>query len=873
MACIKSTINCQSLVSTWKYQPEHLLFGKAPLRITMPLPLPEVPLQDPCTAIYNGKLYAYQPDAFQALDLKEGGTWSRLSMGTPVNGSTCVQGTIEGKNSFILVGGSTTTHDYHGLQHYDFAADKWISDKPLDGVAVNRQHHGAAFLPQSSSILIYAGFQDGTVMPSTQTFIIHTQPPYDVEAFESNTPPVIDPLMLSYNTSHALMLGGDPSNTKISTFSPKDGWQQMNVTLEHGLRDSSKVQAAIWTGSGGSKVLELFDMSVTPNKLTTIVLTNGTNSTWATKTPRSYPRSSHHRPRRRKREMSLADRPAYNSSGAPQNERTGFSLSTDPATGLVVAAGGDSQQPLAMFNQTSNQWIDVGQFFGPKSIPTATSTPVPSTSATISSSPTATTAPAAANNHARNQSLTILGAVLGGVLGAAVLLVMALLLLRLYRKRRDRRRELGKAEYAMDTKQDPMDFSDIGAPYMTEAGGSASRSPDPAHSRSKSERSIDPKAIDRNVTASSESRRALLHAKGDSTGSSKSFWARAGKSGDRSPPPQISAPIMGPSLSRTLLSPESRNDARAETGWSRYFTTNNSREVLSNMQNPQQDHSTDPRPATYLSSSRTQSDYASSNPHESAEVEPLNFNGSHVLQPSGAGITSPNNSRPGLGLAITQGSSPDRDREKTPDTPSTPVSNLSETDDPHNYSHESEGHDSWTPVGAAGERNSNWTDERPISSLHSSRLYAHPGERVEIPNFPMPSSARNSTAPSPKAKSAQVELSSPSQPPMIKSPHFPDQPGLRNVITKDLIRTKSGRLQATGELRTGTQRIKPATNTVAVGNSPVTSASDQPYSSFPRPKEQAVTPSGGGQEIEDMSWLNLGTSSEQQDKNAYFSGR
>ena len=877
----------------------------------MSTPQPPVPLEYPCTTIYNNKLFAYQSNAFQCLDLKDGGHWSQLPMGVSTNGSTCVQGTFDGKPAFIVIGGSSSTPEYRGMQHYDLTSSQWTTDNPTDGVAVNRKGHGVAFLEQSSAVLVYAGTQDNDIMLSSQTFIIHTTSPYTVEAFESSAPPVAYPLMLSYNTSHALMLGGSTTNKDLSLFNPQSGWSNMGITLQEGLKGSSETQAATWSGADGGELLEIFDMSVTPNQISTLLLQNATESGHAQRRTRSYVSTPHLSNKRQKRDTTLAERPAYNSTLAPQETRSGFSLSSDQKSGLVVATGGSTQSPLAIFNQTSNQWIDPDNLLGVQPTPTtAQSTPSISPSATTSIAPSATSAAPAANKHVRDKSLTILGGVLGGVLGAAVLLVIILLLLRLYRRRRDRMREQRKAEYSMDDKRDPMDLSDLNMTLMKETGPSTLGTPEPTHQRNKSvrsERSLDPKTIDRGLTASSESKRALLHAKGDSAGSGNSFWSRGKRSPERLAP-QISAPILGPPFAKPFLSPESPRveQQREETGWSRYFANNNSREMLSTFPQPQQTRVVNPpRPETYLSNSQTQSDYgssqiASSHP-QSAEVEPLNFRGSHPLAPSNAGIPPSNASRAGvglgLGLAITHGPSPDRDRHDEPETPST-VSNVSGSHEFHDYSHESEGHDSWSPVPASNERNSNWTDDRPISSVHSSRLYAHPGERVVIPNFPMPNSARNSTAPSPKVGSPRNERADPLRGPMAT-------PGLRNVISKDLVRTRSGRLQATSDIRTGTQRVIPNNNAqsgptsfldtgLATRNPPPSSAyplepQDQPFRSFPRPREQpqAQQPQlrqppaqrrRGDSDTEDMSWLNLGTSAEQhgpsvRDVDLYFPGR
>ena len=799
----------------------------------MSVPTPSISLKNQCSVIYNDTLYVYQVNAFQSLSLKNGGKWTQLALGVPTNGSACVQGAVNGQDSFIVVGGSTSIQNYQGMQYYSFVSNTWHSLTPLTPIAENRFGHGAAYLSKSSSVLMYAGFQDNSYAPSSQTFLMQTAPPYTIQAFESDATPVMNPLIIPWNTSHALMLGGDSKNTKIFTFGPQDGWQQLNVSLSEPLKDSTKVQATILDGNDGSKILELFDMSTSPNQLSTLLLQNATNPPLSSTKSRSYIQSRHHPPKRWKRDPALADRPAYNNTLAPQNTRVGFSLTQDPTIGLVIAVGGDNQVPLAIFNQTGNQWVDSTQFFRNKPSPTSassgTSSPHSSTitSAAASSSPAA----AASDKAVRNKSLTILGGVLGGVFGIAILLILVLLLLRQCRMRKDKKLQRQNSSYALEDKAE-MDFADVGADYMKETGTPFE---EPGNHRrkasEKSEASVKVRATDRSGAVSSQSKRALLHAKGDSAGSGKSFWSRGTKSPDKSPP-FISAPILGPSPplmrtspSRTIGSPDPRTEARTATGWSTYFTNNNTN-------SSRQSNDPDGRPSTYLSNSQSQSDYTTStHPHASAEVEPLTFRASQnpSLHPTNARVMSSSGvARQGLGLALTHGISPARDCG--PPTPSTLVSDMDEDEYAHHSN--SDGQDSWTPVPAGSERESHGTDLR-VSSVYSAN-YPHPGERVRIPNFPtVPSSQR------PSANNSMVGL------PTFTA-NDPNR-GLRNIASKDFIQTPSGRERAVPPAGTG-QLFDYRTSQVRT---------------FPRSREDLEGRGGGGSHTEDMSWLNLGTSLDQ----------
>lgn len=827
----------------------------------MVLPTPPVPLKNHCSIIYNNVLYTYQVDAFQSLELKDGGTWTQLPMGVATNGSACVRGSVNDDGAFIVVGGTTnsSTQNYDGLQHYSFTSSKWQTDNPLDSVAMDRVGHGAAYLSQSSSILLYGGSQNSNNAPSSQTFLMETTPPYNVQAFNSDAPPVSDPLMLPFNATHALMLGGDPTNTKVFTFGPNEGWQQTNVSLQNGVKDSSKVQAALIGGSDGSKVLELFDMSTSPNQVSTLVLQNATTTSQSTKRSRSL--SAHHPSKRRRRDTTLADRPAYNNTLAPQDSRDGFSLASDPNTGLVVATGGDDQVPLAMFNQTGNQWIDPNTFFGNEPSPTPSPTTAPTASPSNSTAPVAasSSAAAAANSHVRNKSLVILGGVLGGVFGFALLLVLALLLIRCCRKRREKRqREQHDSSYSLDNKAE-MDFADVGADYMKEAGGTFEGNHRRNRSGNHPDTGVNIRGTERAGAASSQSKRALLHAKADSAGSGRSMWSRGTKSPDKDrTAPYISAPIMEPfdghmgntHAATSRASPDPRTEPRNDTGWSRYFTNNNSKDF--NTAAAEQDQET--RPATYLSQSDYTSRTASTHPHASAEVEPLSIRASEnpFIYPPNSRVMSPTGfPRPTLGVALTHGRTPVHNDE--PPSPTSFVSDIDEEDEYARHSH-SDGQDSWTPVAASGERGSTYSDSRDprdppetrvarTSGMFRDSRLPHPGERVKIPNFPaVPDSQRAS-----RRNSQNMSPTSPMN----------DDRGLRNIASKDFAR--SGHAEDLSVPHAGPGRLP---DNVTYGGTQVRT--------FPRRKEDLGPRGRGGSQTEDMSWLNLGTSTEQANNHLHY---
>ena len=804
----------------------------------MSLPLPPVALKDHCSIIYSNTLYTYQRDAFQSLPLEDGAQWSKLSMGVSTNGSTCLQGTAHGQDVLFVVGGSTgsSAEDYTGLQRYTFKDKTWETCRPQTNVTQNRLLHGSTFLEESSSILLYGGSQDGETTPSSQTFLISSKAPYTVRSFNSQAPPVIKPLMLPWNTSHALMFAGDSQNTALFTFGPEVGWHQLNVSLSAGLPDSSKVQAAIIDAQDGGRALEIFDMSVIPNNLTTHLLQNATGPTstqHSTSSPSPtvtasassssgpiLPQVTIVSPKRLKRATSLQGRPAYDSALAPQDARDGFSLAQG-SDGLVVASGGNDKAVLAIFNQTGNQWVDADQFFGvskPKnsnSVPTSSST---SPSASITAQPSTSSSPAAtppAHDGTKNKSLTILGATLGAVFGVAAILVLILLLLRWLRRKRENKRRGSRDKYDMD-------FADQGADDMQEAGGSFAKASSKHHHNISGNSATSVTIMGGKRNSSQQSKRALFHKKGNSEASNKSPFGRS-KSPLAPSPPLISEPILdsypGQSANPPGTTPSPRTEPRTDTGWSKYWN-NSSTNIDAMAASAPQRHESYTSTSDYESSRVT-----SSNPHESAEVEPLNVRASQL--PPNARVVSPTSGMPlQTGLALSSGAHAPAE----PPTPTTLVSDIDEEDEYRMHaSREPDGTSSWTPI-AASDRGSTWTDRPESSAYADSMIYPHPGERVRIPNFPRVPSRRPSNRQNTR--------------PPVRQDSQGSSRGMRSAAAKDFA---TGPPPSRAPDPPNTRRIMPGYGAHEVRT-------------FPRRPDELGPRGRGGPNTEDMSWLNIGTS-------------
>jgi hypothetical protein len=433
----------------------------------MSAPVPPTDLEGHCSAIYDNTLYVLSPNSFLSLPLKQHAQWSKESMGVPVKGAACVQS----DSALYVVGGSTSRSGYSGMQVYDFARKSWRTLPVEVDVLSGRTDHSIAYLPDTQQILSYAGAQpNAPSYLSSQTFLVSTQSPYDILAFTSEAPPGHLPIVASFNTSHAVMVGGSDLNTQIYTFGPSDGWQRMPTDIPGPLDPSSR--ATIIDGSDGSRVMEVYDLSTSPNNVTQIVLL-GPGGTIAT-TGQTIGSSSSSR--KRKRDLTLQNWPPYNSANAPDVTRTDCGVAQGP-DGIAVISGGSEEVPVAIFNQDRNSWVDVDKFFDSKqrqqplqpsqSTGTTTSRPTPATSSTPTSS-TTEAAGGSSDSSAHDRMLRTLGITLGVLCGIAAIFIIVLLFLR-WRKMKKR-----KQEGYLDEKNDGarMSFQDRGASFMKEAGGS-----------------------------------------------------------------------------------------------------------------------------------------------------------------------------------------------------------------------------------------------------------------------------------------------------------------------------------------------------------------------------------------------------------------
>lgn len=397
-----------------------------------------------------------------SLPLRLRGNWTTLDRGEPVRDARCLLGGKAGdpsKSALYVVGGSSDSADYSGLQMYSFADAKWETIKLPTMDLHNRVNHGAAYLKGSSSIVVYAGSTDGSTVAATGTFTISlAQQPYTVDSWQAQgAPAALNPALFTWDDNTIVLLGGGPTSDQAYLFSIGDGWRTSGVTLEGGLPSGSGL--AMVNGEDGSKVLEIFNMGTVPNKVEFVPLVqpNGELAQPGQQIkfkPKTNLKSS---PKLRKRLSGLSNFPEYDGSLAPNITRNSFSVAQSD-DGLVVISGGSTKEPVAIFNQTDNSWVNTTQLFlgdttvrKPAKTTTSTSAtvtpteiPSPTTSSTASASASASIIPGTGFTSSPNTSTgLIIGATLGSLAGFGALLAILLVVLRVVHKERERQSSAG----------------------------------------------------------------------------------------------------------------------------------------------------------------------------------------------------------------------------------------------------------------------------------------------------------------------------------------------------------------------------------------------------------------------------------------------
>lgn len=455
----------------------------------MTVPEPPIELKGHCSVISGNTLYAFSSKGFVSIPLEVNGNWTILNPGVPVSDPVCLKGGIEGSENadeaLYVLGGTATTADstYSGLQRFSFKDQTWQKLGSGATSMSERTGHGAAFVASGSSIIVYAGWNQGAgtnTYPSAYTVLISTKAPYFIKSELSQEASSLDnPQLLPLNSTHVGMFGGD-GNHAVYTYSVGPGWVRSPVSLPTAISTSTPL--TLLSGSGEGKVLEFFNMDASPNTVTNYEIFN---SDGKPQSPAVVVRSS-------SQKRSTGNYPTYNDTFAPANKWSDYALAQGN-NGLVVLSSGQSNDSLAIFNQTSNSWVNSTELFQGKSIqhvltanttsstimtPTATPTPSASTSASATPSST-TTAAAAANDGSHTDIKLIIGAVLGSVCGVIIILLVLLWLLKRERTRRDRNGQTRGGD-----SKDRLSFQDQGIEPLAGGAYPMAKSPVPVASMS-----------------------------------------------------------------------------------------------------------------------------------------------------------------------------------------------------------------------------------------------------------------------------------------------------------------------------------------------------------------------------------------------------
>lgn len=378
----------------------------------MSLPKPPLSLDNSCSVIHGNTLYSYSPQGFLSLPLEDSAEWKKLSAAVSVTGGTCV-GTNPSNAAdaaLFIVGGTSSVGDYTGLQMYKFSTGNWTTITPSVPVTQNRLLHGSTYIPADDVILVYAGSQDGSTGPSTQTFTIQASEPYGALSFQSSAAPAISPLVMSWSNADAAMMSGDGVDGNIYWFNPTAGWRYSGAGIAPPInRASGSVNVALVSGDDGSKNLYAFDLSKSPNAVSRTIVQDAAGNPLANSAPIAargldddISESSE------KRSLTLSNWPQYNSTFAPTDARQNYAIAQAP-DGTVVFSGGNAQVPLAIFDADKNGWVDAADLLGDKKQSvqdfTSTTTTTKSKTKTTSSSRSKSTTHSVSTTHSASTTL------------------------------------------------------------------------------------------------------------------------------------------------------------------------------------------------------------------------------------------------------------------------------------------------------------------------------------------------------------------------------------------------------------------------------------------------------------------------------------
>ncbi|KAL3480258.1 hypothetical protein BJX99DRAFT_221010 [Aspergillus californicus] len=420
----------------------------------MIVPEPPATLEGHCSVIYNNTLYTYSSNGFASIPLERNGTWSELSMSDePVSNAACVRGGIDGsekQQALYVIGGTSSRSKSNppGLQRYTFNNETWETISTETENLSNRTAHSAIYLKSSSTIFIYGGSQIDDPEGSGDTFHVNTAEVSHVLS-GNGLDPSYSPVLFKNNDEEAVLFGGNAHPQAIYYWTLDGGWTEASFNMSTPVPKGTK--SALLSQANGEKMLETFDLSVSPNTIDyKVIMTRSGQSS-----------------EKRKR-----DYPSYDDTLAPTMTRQDYSLAQDD-DGLIVLSGGSGTESLSIFNGTSNSWVNSTKlFYGDMSEQEILGS---TTTTTSSSIPTATetesTTPASSSGSSDKDNIgTIIGATLGALVGVALILILTLFFIK---RKKDKMRKAGGID------KDRLSFQDQGVEPLARSAYPMAESPAP----------------------------------------------------------------------------------------------------------------------------------------------------------------------------------------------------------------------------------------------------------------------------------------------------------------------------------------------------------------------------------------------------------
>ncbi|USP74382.1 hypothetical protein yc1106_01656 [Curvularia clavata] len=824
----------------------------------MALPKPIYPLKEHCSVIYEGTLYVYSPAGFQSLKLEEGAKWQALPMDVSLTGGVCVKAVPKGNTQdakLFIVGGrvneTASNWNYPGLMHYTFSKKKWDWQRSESWNTQNRVNHGAAYLQDSQNILVYSGSQSDGASPSSETFLMSTVAPYAVSGLPSaGAPPSVKPMLMDVNSNTAFLVGGGASNTAVWKFTEAEGWRNLNVALQQPITNQDAVQCSIISNKDGGIALQKFDMSATPNTVERILLLNKDGSPAAPGTRVGGKAGG------KSKRATLNSWSPYNETFAPTVPRSGYSLAQG-TDGTTVATGGNDQEPIALFDDQKNSWMNATAVFSGQQVlvnsvssSTISATATSSVSAPATSSPTSTGVAASPVGPPSNKGrmLTVLGATLGTIFGIAVLLILILVCLK-YRKNKSK-------SNAQAEKNDRMSFADRGAAFMKEAGGSVASYQPKYNESTTSLAIIQGRGTGHKKNMASDASTAGLVKKTSPLGYSEQY-SEPYELAKFDLKPEPVEPIVRQNSSRV---PKTEPRARS-SGWSRYFANNEATNLASA---PPADRSTfaSDRTSTISQSQYTNSHHMYSS-RPSQHIAPLEI----PKFSDGQRLSSVASGSPTLGTPnsfLPHQVQPMQAELARANSNASSVSAFSHDGDHHTR----QPVDSWTPVGNDRRTSSQYTGSMAIDhgKFDGTSSYYPDGTDSFYPksNFSSFYPGQGATPVIPDLRDSTVTMFPSGGAPPVPTDQMPPSKFSSMYPTPPRLGDFSHERESVATLFPGGSGPAQGQNDAALPSpkfnsfyAPPRVGHDSTVTMFPGPAPHL---NDGKKEQSDMSWLNLGQS-------------